>query len=85
MPTNTISGAGELFLLSYSGTTPGAYPRFFAGTNVFWNNAVLGNPVAVLVQDATGNEYMVAFGQEALLLDSLLFFRKTKEDKAMML
>jgi len=27
----------------------------------------------------------VAFGQEALLLDSLLFFRKTKEDKAMML
>ncbi len=37
------------------------------------------------LQDATGNEYMVAFGQEALLLDSLLFFRKTKEDKAMML
>jgi CRISPR-associated endonuclease/helicase Cas3 len=36
------------------------------------------------LQDKTGNEYAVAFGQEALLLDSLLFFRKTKGDKPMM-
>lgn len=37
------------------------------------------------LQDKTGQEYTVAFGQEALLLDTLLFFRKTKEDRAMIL
>lgn len=36
------------------------------------------------LHDRTGNEYSVAFGQEALLLDSLLFYRKTKDDKPMM-
>jgi CRISPR-associated endonuclease/helicase Cas3 len=35
------------------------------------------------VQDMTGAEYCVAFGQEALLLDSLLFWRKTRGDQAM--
>jgi CRISPR-associated endonuclease/helicase Cas3 len=35
------------------------------------------------VQDMTGAEYSVAFGQEALLLDSLLFWRKTRGDQAM--
>ena len=35
------------------------------------------------LQDRTGNEYSVVFGQEALLLESLLFYRKTKEDKPM--
>ena len=34
------------------------------------------------LEDVIGNEYSVAFSQEALLLDSLLFFRKTKGDKA---
>ncbi len=37
------------------------------------------------LQDKTGYEYSVAFGQEALLLDSLLFWRKTRDDKALML
>ena len=37
------------------------------------------------LQDKTGAEYAVAFGQEALLLDSLLFWRKTKGDQAMFL
>ncbi len=37
------------------------------------------------LRDVTGNEYAVAFGQEALLLDSLLFYRKTRGDKPMML
>ena len=37
------------------------------------------------VQDKTGAEYAVAFGQEALLLDSLLFWRKTNGDQAMFL
>ncbi len=37
------------------------------------------------LQDMTGNEYSVTFGQEALLLDSLLFYRKTNGDKPLML
>lgn len=37
------------------------------------------------VQDVTGAEYSVAFGQEALLLDSLLFRRKTRGEQAMFL
>lgn len=37
------------------------------------------------VQDNSGQEYAVAFGQEALLLDSLLFWRKTNGDNAISL
>jgi len=37
------------------------------------------------LRDDTGNDYTVAFGQEALLLDSLLFYRKTNEDKPLLL
>jgi len=37
------------------------------------------------LQDSTGNEYSIAFGQEALLLDSLLFYRKTQGDKPLQL
>jgi len=37
------------------------------------------------LQDSTGNEYSVTFGQEALLLDSVLYFRKGKDEKPMML
>lgn len=37
------------------------------------------------VLDKTYGEYSVAFGQEALLLDSLLFWRKTRGDQAMFL
>lgn len=37
------------------------------------------------LHDTWGQEYSVAFGEEALLLDSLLFFLKTKDDRAMML
>ena len=36
------------------------------------------------LQDTMGSEYSVAFGQNALLLDSLLFFRKSKGDNAIM-
>lgn len=35
--------------------------------------------------DKTGSEYSVAFGQEALLLDSILHFRKPKSDRPIML
>jgi len=37
------------------------------------------------LRDPWGQEYSVAFGEEALLLDSLLFFRKTGNERAMML
>src|SRR6266567_3351133 len=37
------------------------------------------------LQDKTGTEYAIAFGQEALLLDSLIFWRKTRGDQAMFL
>src|SRR6266566_800727 len=37
------------------------------------------------LQDQTGAEYSLAFGEEALLLDSLLFWRKTRGDQAMYL
>jgi CRISPR-associated endonuclease/helicase Cas3 len=37
------------------------------------------------LHDRTGAEFSVVFGQEALLLDSLLFWRKTKGDAAMFL
>ena len=46
----------------------------------------LGNLFPIYrLYDSTGNEYCVAFGQDALLLDSVLFFRKAKEDKPLML
>jgi CRISPR-associated endonuclease/helicase Cas3 len=37
------------------------------------------------LQDGWGQDYSVAFGQEALLLDSLLFFQKPDDNLAMML
>ena len=37
------------------------------------------------LRDRTGSEYSVAFGQEALLLDSILHFRKPKSDRPIML
>jgi CRISPR-associated endonuclease/helicase Cas3 len=37
------------------------------------------------LRDGWGQEYSVAFGQEALLLDSLLFFLKPNEDRPMIL
>ncbi len=55
LPTNTVAAIGDVFVLNYSGISPGAYPNFFAGTNVFWNGALLGNPIAVLLQDNAGN------------------------------
>ena len=37
------------------------------------------------IQDSMGSSYSIVFGQDALLLDSELFFRKTNNDNAMML
>jgi CRISPR-associated endonuclease/helicase Cas3 len=38
-----------------------------------------------ILQDGTGSAYTVAFGQEALLLESLLFYRKAKDERPMIL
>ncbi len=37
------------------------------------------------LHDSTGNEYSIAFGQDALLLESLLYFYKTRGDKPLQL
>ncbi len=55
LPTNTVSRAGETFVLSRLGTAPGAYPNFFAGTNVFWLNIANSNSIAVLLRDGAGS------------------------------
>lgn len=39
----------------------------------------------VRLEDMMGSPYSIAFGQEALLLDTELFFRKTKDDNAIIL
>ncbi|MCI0744941.1 MAG: hypothetical protein L0Y58_06005 [Verrucomicrobia subdivision 3 bacterium] len=55
VPTNSIAVPGQLFLLTVSGTAPGRFPAFFAGTNLVWSLAGFSNYVAVLVRDASGN------------------------------
>lgn len=37
------------------------------------------------LRDGLGQEYSIAFGEEALLLDSLLFFRKMNDERALLL
>ena len=53
--TGTLCQPGDVFLLYDEGTAPGAYPVFYTGRNVFWNNSPYGNPVAVLLRDGQGN------------------------------
>lgn len=56
------------------------------GRNELKNKLNLGAMFPVQrLHDKTGAEFSVVFGQEALLLDSLLFWRKTKGDAAMFL
>ena len=54
VPTNTFCPRGAMFIMTVSGTAPGAFPNFIAGTNVTWGNGVLSNQVAVLLRDAQG-------------------------------
>ena len=46
-----------------NGASPGTFPNFYTGTNIFWNNNATGNPVALLLQDASGNvvDFICAF------------------------
>jgi len=57
IPNGTICRVGDLFVLRCVVTTatPGTYPLFFAGTNMGWNYTAIGNPIAVMLRDRTGN------------------------------
>jgi uncharacterized repeat protein (TIGR01451 family) len=55
VPLGTLCPPGALFRLSENGEAPGQFPAFNAGTNVNWNTAAIGNPIAVLLRDAAGN------------------------------
>ena len=57
LPNGTICPVGDLFVLRCVVTTaaPGAYPLFYAGTNMGWNYTAIGNPIAVMLRDRTGN------------------------------
>jgi uncharacterized repeat protein (TIGR01451 family) len=54
IPNGTTCGVGQIFRLQEFGTSPGAYPQFYTGSNINWT-ADSGSPVAVLLCDAAGN------------------------------
>jgi uncharacterized repeat protein (TIGR01451 family) len=57
VPARTFCQPGEVFVLRDIGRpyAQSAYPLFLLGTNVAWNEAVLVNPIAILLRDAAGN------------------------------
>jgi uncharacterized repeat protein (TIGR01451 family) len=54
VPTGSVCPARAVFQLNELGSRPGAFPNLYSGTNVMWNNAMVGNPIAVLLRDAAG-------------------------------
>ncbi len=66
IPTNTICPPNGVFQLFRQGTAPGAFPVFFAGANLFWNNGVVGNSLAVLLRDSESNvvDFVCAYGAD---------------------
>jgi hypothetical protein len=55
IPAGVTCTADETFVLHESGVSPGVYPDFYTGLNVYWNNYLSGNPVAVILRDDSGN------------------------------
>jgi len=55
VPDRSRLAPGGVFVLNDSGAAPGQFPNLNAGTNVNWNTAGVGNPIAVLLRDANGN------------------------------
>ncbi len=53
-PTGASVPAGGVFRIQEAGTSPGSYPTFYYGTNIYWNNETSGNPVGLLLRDSTG-------------------------------
>lgn len=66
LPSNTICPARAVFQLFRQGAAPGAFPSFFAGTNFLWNNAVVGNPLAILLRDASDGlvDFVCGYGAD---------------------
>jgi uncharacterized repeat protein (TIGR01451 family) len=54
LPTGSTCPAGVTFQLNEFGAAPGVFPNFYTGTNAQWTSTVVGNPIAVLLRDATG-------------------------------
>ena len=54
IPAGTVVPAGGVFVLNENGTAPGAYPTFYTGYNISWNNDATGNPVALLLRNSSG-------------------------------
>lgn len=53
LPTGTLCASSGVFEVRASGFAPGAYPVFYAGVGLSWNN-LANNPIAVLLEDAKG-------------------------------
>ncbi len=54
IPSGTTCAASQAFLLRENGTTPGTFPNLNIGSNINWVNSTSGNPVAVLLRNASG-------------------------------
>lgn len=55
VPNGSRLAPGGVFVLNDSGEAPGQFPNLNAGTNVNWNTSGVGNPIAALLRDASGN------------------------------
>ncbi|MDB6065588.1 MAG: hypothetical protein JWR26_1796 [Pedosphaera sp.] len=54
IPSGTTCPAKGVFEVRDNGTFPGAFPVFFSGVGLIWNNQSLNNQVAVLLVDNNG-------------------------------
>lgn len=71
IPAGTTCAAGAVFRLQESGSSPGAYPLFYFGSNVDWTSGV-GSKTAVLLRNASGEavDFAVANGSSAASITS---------------
>jgi uncharacterized repeat protein (TIGR01451 family) len=54
IPSAVICPPQGIFMLREAGAAPGAFPTFFTGSNISWNDSSGSNPVAVLLLNASG-------------------------------
>jgi uncharacterized repeat protein (TIGR01451 family) len=55
VPNGSRLAPRGVFVLNDGGAAPGQFPNLNAGTNVNWNTSGVGNPIAALLRDASGN------------------------------
>ena len=72
IPPGSLCGPGEIFVLQKDGSSPGAYPNFFAGAGIYWSNDSINNPMAVLLQDNTGRlvDFVCAVDSDPTLISN---------------